>query len=115
MTSILDMKQSAAANAEIIRIDDHVFEKISDGFYRAKEPYEVNIRDWMMAESHCGCQALTNAMGTRDVATIRYVSINSVGATALMDLFLSSRKLGKPIGYIEGCPQEEFTVGDLYV
>jgi hypothetical protein len=109
----MDMNQNATPVTEITRIDGHAFEKISDGFYRAVEPYEVNIRNWMMDESHRGYQALTNNYRQGKTAWIHYISTDSRGTDPLERILFSSKKTDD-IGYVEGIPSG-LMAGELYV
>jgi hypothetical protein len=91
---------------EQIFLDGHVFETVSGGFYRALEPYEVNIRAWMLNRTHVGFEAITNAYGDADTAEIRYVATNTTGAEAVEHIRQESSPLDD-IGYIMGLPRTE--------
>jgi hypothetical protein len=90
---------------EQIFLDGHIFETVSGGFYRALEPYEVNIKSWMLNKIHTGFQAITNAYGDAETAQIRYVSTNTTGAEAI-DHIRQESSPQDDIGYIAGLPRE---------
>ncbi len=94
-------------NKELL-IDDHKFEYVENGVYKAKEPYTVNISNWMFDDRHKGYQAIVNSD-----SELFYISISGEGNLRLIDMFNEMRRKDSTVEYIEGVPSDS-AMGEIY-
>ena len=96
-------------------IDGHEFEEVSECFYEAVKPYEINVTEWMYDFSHTEHMAIIKRSNNdNNIATLHYLATSAKGIGALLALS-SCGKLGScDYSTVAGFPNE-FDVGGVYV
>ena len=96
-------------------IDGHEFEEMSECFYKAVEPYEINITEWMYDFSHIEHMAIIKRSKTdNNIATLYYLTTSAKGIDALLSLSSCGNLGSCDYSTVAGFPKE-FDVGGVYV
>lgn len=97
-----------------VMLENQEYERIDDGLFKARQPFDVNIDDWTYDDRHVGYQAITSAIDDNTKVSILYVSTTGSGAMKLIGIFNDLRERGEAVGFIEGVPEKN-AMGEIYV
>ncbi len=100
---------------ETLEIDGNIFIEIDNGFYKARKPYVVEKRNWVINPLHNNMSALCSVKD--NTYSILFLSTTTSGSEQLYDLYADYKSKNQNYSVLSGVSETPGTmsIGDFWL